>query len=121
MGPASPSRAVNPALATPLWSANEGKPKDRRPSLRQAGDGGQYTLPGALGYIAPRGRYSPSSTSDALWGLLDIIITGFERAAPLSRATYFGQIREKRRWLINDSLLNVKGATSANGPIMRSH
>ncbi|PZC77688.1 hypothetical protein B5X24_HaOG203055 [Helicoverpa armigera] len=31
-----PSRAANPALATPLWSANEGKPRGGRPIPRHA-------------------------------------------------------------------------------------
>ena len=57
-----PSRATNPALATPLWTAKPSQRRETYPrhgSLRPAGDGGQYTLPGELSIFSPPGSLLP--------------------------------------------------------------
>ena len=72
-----PSRATNPALAIPLWTVKPSQRRETYPrhgSLRPARDGGQYTLPGEFSIYSSRGRYSPSSASNALRCLYLIII-----------------------------------------------
>ena len=57
-----PSKATNPALATPLWTAKPSQRRETYPrhgSLRPAGDGGQYTLPEELSIYSPPGSLLP--------------------------------------------------------------